>query len=181
MRIKTKWHKDKEGKSLEESASVMGFVAWRAAMNGLNQMENDGFRTDSYSHQLEIIAEFVAFELQVADRLAYIRLEDEDRQAFISTLAGHLIEHTVDNMLDVQGPGDYRPVVIEKLNNRAAEYAELKFQGEEPGYPFLSHLGRCVDGIMGGEKNKFAIEFAAEVIGPDLVKTLRKSVADLLD
>jgi len=181
VRIKTKWHKDKEGKTLEESASVLAFVAWRAAMNGLNKMENEGFRTDSYTHQLEVIGELVAFELQVADRLAYIRLEDSDRQLFVSALAGHLVEHMVDNMFEVQGSGDYRSGVIDKLNSRALEYSELSFHGEEPSPPFFNHLGRCVDEVLEGEANKWATEYAAEAVGPELVKTLRKGIADLLD
>ncbi len=180
MRVKTKWHNEERGKTLAESASVLGFIAWRAAMNMLKEMDNEGFRFRSYKHQLEVLGEMVAFLLQVSDRLAYERLEEADRAEFIAALAKHLVEHMVGNLNDVAGPGEYKKPFIDLLNLRAEEYAEHGFADSEPAHGFLRRLGQNVDAVMGGEHNKFCIEFVSEVAAPGAVKTLRKSLDDLL-
>ena len=180
MRVKTKWHKEERGKSLDEAASVLGFIAWRAGMNALKEMDNEGFRFDSYDHQLQVMGEFMAFGLQVIDRLAHERLEDEDRRELVQGLARHLVQHMAGNLQDIKGPGDHKGPFVELLNERGAEYAEFGFADGEPAHSFLRQFGMRVDGVMGGPGNKFCIEYVAEVAAPEVVKTLRKSLDDLL-
>lgn len=181
MRIKTKWHNDGNPKSLEESASVISFIGWKAAMHAVHLMDNEGFRFNDTRQQLDAVGEFVYFLLQVADRLAHARMGDEERARFIQSLAGHLIGHMVGNMQDILGPGDYRDDIVGRINERALDYARFSFVDEEPGTHFLRFLGEKVSEVMQATDDKWAIEYVSEVAGPDAAATLRRALVDQLD
>ncbi len=87
MRIKSRWNKRAQEQSIEDIAGALGFISWKIATNGVLELENKGYQTDSNAHRLQIIREFLAFLLQVADRLAYEQLDEEERQRFIIALA----------------------------------------------------------------------------------------------
>lgn len=180
MRIKTKWHNENP-KSLDESASVIGFIAWKAAMHAVHKMDNEGFRFNNTRQQLEVVAEYVYFLLQVADRLAHDRMGDEERQRLIQSLAGHLIGHMLGNMHDILGPGDYRDEIVAAMNDRSGDYSRFSFVDEEPGSHFLRYLGEKVSEAMRVTDNKWAIEYVSEVAGPEAAHTLRKAVVAQLD
>ncbi len=181
MRIKTKWHNDENPKSLEESASVISFIAWKAAMHAVHLMDNEGFRFDGPRQQLDVVGEYVCFLIQVADRLAHERMHDEERARFIQALAGHLIGHMTGNMQDILGPGDYRDDIVRLINERSGDYARFSFVDEQPGTHFLRYLGEKVSEVMQSTDNKWAIEYVSEVTGPEAAATLRRAVVDQLD
>lgn len=179
MRIKSKWHKNKQ-KSTEEIAGALGFIIWRIASTTVNKMYNEGFNFSSNRQLLDVIGEFIAFLIQVADREAYERLSEEERQRFIMALASHLITTMVDNLQEELGEGDYKAAFIDTLNQRLEAYSEFNYSDGMPSYPFLRYLGTCVDAVMGGEENKWVIEQVIEVEAPDVLKTFKKGFNDLL-
>lgn len=178
MRIKSKWHK-KKPKTIEEIAGALGFIVWRIASTTANKMYNEGFNFSSNKQLLEVIGEFVAFLVQIADREAYERLDEEERQRFVVALATHLINTMVDNMVEELGEGDYKSAFIDTLNQRLDAYADFNYSADGPSYPFLRYLGTCVDAVMGGEENKWVIEQVIEVEAPELLKTFKKGFKDL--
>ena len=124
MHIKSRWNKRAKEQSLENIAGALGFISWEIATNGVLELENKGYQTDSNAHRLQIIGEFLAFLLQVADRLAYEQLEQEERQRFITALALYIADTYVENQHDVLGEGEYRQAFIDLLNQRSDNYAE---------------------------------------------------------
>lgn len=180
MRIKTQWHKKDKPKSLEELASVLGFVTWRAAQERADKMYNAGFNFSSQAQLLDVVGEFVVFLLQLADRLCYERLPDEQRRQLMGALAQHLVRTLVDNMTTVSGPGDHRAVVVARLNERMEAYAEFGFADGQPSYQSLRYLGQCVDGVMGGTENKWVIEQVVDIEAPEAIKNLKKGLNDIL-
>lgn len=181
MRVHSRWYNKDKSASTEEVAGALAFAAWRIAQRVVNKMYNAGFNYRSNVQQLAVIGEFLIFLIQVADRLAYEELEDEERVRFVTELAHQLAGTLADNMADEAGPGDYRASFIERLNERAEAYAEFGFAGGEPSYPFLRYLGTCVDQLMGGQENKWVIEHVMEVEAPAAVKTLRRAFYNLLE
>ncbi len=179
MRVKSKWHKKDQPKTVEQVAGVLAFNAWRIASSTVNQLYSKGFDFSSNAQQLAVIGEFIAFLIQATDRLAYERLEGEARQKFVTTLALKLVDTLNDNLVEELGPGEYREGYLQKLNERLASYSEFSFPGGEPGYQSLRFLGKQVDEIMGGTENRWVLEQIVEIEAPNAFKTLQKNLSDL--
>ncbi len=180
MRIKSKWHKKDKPKSLEEVAGALGFIAWRAAHERADKMYNAGFNFASKGQLLAVVGEYVAFLLQLADRLAYGRLDEQQRPVFVGALAKHLINTMVENLTDDFGPGEYREAFVDKLNERMEAYADFEYDGDQPGYQALRYLGNCIDEVMGSKDNKWVTEQVVEIEAPEVIKNLKKGFNDLL-
>ena len=87
--VKTRWRK-KGPRTLKERASVIGANAWKIATEIFRHMEKEGFRFGSDRMTTEVIAEFIAFLVQLADRAVYGKLGEADRAALIGELVRHL-------------------------------------------------------------------------------------------
>lgn len=182
IRLKTKWHEKGRERSVEEIAGTLGFIVWRIAANGLLELENEGFVTYSNAHRLEIMAEFLAFLLHSADRLAYDehKLDADSRAELITAVALHLADTYAENQQDLFGPGDYKPPFIDVLNRRGEEYSELGFSGGEAKLDFLRHFGERVAEILGEKNRHWASQHIIELDGPEALKPLRKAMQDML-
>ncbi len=177
MQIKSRWNKRAQEQSIEDIAGALGFISWKIATNGVLELENKGYQTDSNAHRLQIIGEFLAFLLQVADRLAYEQLDEEERQRFIIALALHIADTFADNQRDVLGEGEHRKAFIDLLNQRAEDYAELGFRDGEAGFDFRRYFGEQVAAVM--TEKHFVSQQVMDIEGPEAIKTLKKGMQDL--
>ena len=180
MRIKSKWHKKDKPKSLEELASVLGFITWRAAQERTDKMYTAGFNFASQAQLLAVVGEFAIFLLQLADRLVHERMPEEQRQQLMGALAQHVVRTMVDNLTEDFGPGEYRAGFVDKVNQRLDAYAEFGFADGQPSYQALRYLGQSVDEVMGGGANKWVIEQVVDIEAPEAVKNLKKGLNDVL-
>ena len=179
MRIKTKWNQKDRERSLSETASAVAFILWRIGQQGILNLENEGFQTDSQAQRVDIMEEFLAFLLHIVDRMTADDLSMEERQIFITALAKHLADRVQENRTDIQGSGEYRQSLIELLNRRAADYAEFSFTDGEPGYAFRRYFGENVRAVMGERDNQWITDQVMEIEVPEAMKPLRKAVNDL--
>ncbi len=182
IRMKTHWHNEKE-RSLDELASAVGLMIWKVSANRLLEMENIGFMTHSNMQRLAIIGEFLAFLLQSTDRLAFQRLEDQDRNIFINALAKHLIRAFVENQIDLFGQGEnYQGFFTDFLNQRAEEYAELGFVGDEAQLDFLRHFGLQIEKLLSNtaENKHWIVQHVIELDAPQAIKSIRQTLDGLL-
>jgi hypothetical protein len=185
IRIKDKWHQSRRNrpasKSLQDSAGALAFIGWRVALDKAQNLNREGFRYDSDIERVGVISEFVAFEIQVADRLAYEFLHDDDRTVFINALGQHFADHMQDNLSDLDGPRNYRDAFVALLNERLSDYATLTFENGEPGFDFLRYLGAKVLGTMGDDQtNRWVLDQIVAVEAPEVAEKIRKSVFNLL-
>jgi hypothetical protein len=79
LRLRNRWKQSGRERTTEDLASVGAANAWRAACNGVLNLENEGFETTSRAQRLDIIEEFSAFLLLIADRMVYGKFSDEER------------------------------------------------------------------------------------------------------
>jgi len=177
MRVKSRWNKRAKKQSPEEIAGAAAFINWRIATNGVLELENLGYQTQSNAHRLQIVGEFLAFLLQMTDRLAYEQMKDEERQTFITALALKMADIFADNQRDMLGEGEYRKTFIDLLNQRAADYAELSFKEGEAGFDFLRYFGEQVAAVM--TEKHFVSQQVMDIEGPNAMKTLKKGLNDL--
>jgi hypothetical protein len=186
VRIKSKWtDKAKEklsGDLINENARALAFIFWRLALDRAINLHGEDFIYDSDQQRVYVIGEYLAMLLQVADRLVYARLTDEDRQQFINTLAQRLADHMQDNGTDLFGPADYRGPFIAMLNVRAQGYAEFEYSVENgPSYSFLHYFGTHVQKVMGEEHhdNRWVIDQIMDIDGPETIEKATKAIMDL--
>ena len=179
MRIKSKWSlKDRE-RTLSETGSTMAFILWRIAQQGVLNLENEGFQTDTNSQRLDVMGEFLGFLVHVTDRMTADRLDQHDRQEFITSLATHLANSMQENRTDAEGKGEYRQPLINLLNERASDYSECSFNNHEPGYAFRRCFGDCVRSMMGEKDNQWITDQVMNIEAPYALRPLLSAMRDL--
>lgn len=182
LRLRSRWKQGERERSLEDLATVGAANAWRAACNGVLNLENEGFETSSRAQRIDIIEEFVAFLLLLADRLVYETFSAEDRARFITAMAMRLAELVDENRTDAQGPGEHRDRFIEKLNERTGVYAECSYSPEEgPGFTMLCCLGDRVTDVLGPTNRKWAQDQVVAIEGPEAAQGFTRALETLLD
>ena len=153
---------------------------WKLSADTANKMYSSGFNFKSNAQLLDVIGEFCIFMLQLADRIAYEKLSQEERMRFTQALAAHLIGTMIDNQVEELGEGDYQDAFVEKLNQHLDAYSEFNVVDGDPSYPMLRFFAISVDAVMGGEDNKWVIETVIEVESHAVIKPLKDSIAKLL-
>jgi hypothetical protein len=181
IRLKTKWSDKDRKRSPKEQAGALAFTVWRIGMEGVLNLENEGFQTESQSQRMDITAEFMAFLIHLTDRNAYDPLTDEERHVFISALALRLADFMQDNRQDVEGPRDYRGPFINLINERMSDYAECSYSAEEgPGFSMRRTFGDHVTRKMGDKDRKWITEWVMEMETPEALATLKRAMKSLL-
>ena len=186
LRIKSRWTERAKLKPTEqmhkENAQALAFIFWRIALEKAKNLHGEDFVYDSDEQRVKVIGEYLAMLVQVADRMAHGRMDEQDRREFVTFLAIRLGDHMQDNASDLFGPADYRKPFIAMLNLRAEGYAGCGFSPEEgASYGFLHYFGSNVQRVMGEahHANKWVIDQAMEIDGPDAVEKATKAVEDL--
>ncbi len=181
VRIKSKWSKKERNRSISETAGAMGFIVWRIAQQGVLNLENEGFQTDTNAQRLDVMAEFLAFLLHLVDRRAVEILKAEERQELVTLLAKKLADFVQENRTDAQGKGEYRQDFISLINARTNDYADFSIGDDDaPGYAFKRYFGENVRAVMGEKDNQWITDQVMDVEVPETLKPLAKAVNDLL-
>ena len=183
LRIKSRWNKDHDH-SLEEIAGALAFISWRLAQSKAINLHGEDFIYENDRQRMDVIIEYLVFQLQIIDRLAKQELElsDGDRQQLIIAVARKQGEIIQDNSQDLFGPGDYIQPFFERINQRAGEYAEFSYTADGPSYPFLRHLGYEIQQIMGdSQENRWVIDQVMDKDGPEVDRKIAPAMRDLFD
>jgi hypothetical protein len=173
--VKTRWRK-KGARTLAERAGVIGANVWKISLEIFKHMEKEEFRFGSDRMVTDVMAECIAFLVQLADRAVYGRLSDADRATLIGETARHLAATMENNQLDLFGPGEYRKPFIDLLNARFEEYAGFDYPGGEPGFPCLRFFAAKVSDAMAASANKWVIEQIMDIEAPEMVRLIKKLV-----
>ena len=178
--VKTRWRK-KGARTLAERAGVIGANVWKISVEIFRHMEREGFKFGSDRLVTDVLAEFIAFLVQLADRTVYGRLSDADRATLIGEVAKHLATTVENNQLDLFGPGEYRKPFIDLLNARFEDYATFEYSGADPGYSCLRFFAIKVSEAMASSDNKWVVEQVMEIEAPEMVRVMRKLIDQTVD
>jgi hypothetical protein len=174
VRVKSKWSNKGRERTLDEIGSAAAFILWRIAQQGLLNLENEGFQTDTRSQRMDVIAEYLAL-----DRKKSEALDAGERQEFITSLAKHLANTMQENRADAEGSGDYRRPLIDLINERGASYAECPMPDGEPGYAMKRYFGECLTAVMGEKDNKWITDQVMDIEVPEALPPLNKALREL--
>jgi hypothetical protein len=173
--VKTRWRK-KGARTLAERAGVIGANVWKISLEIFKHLEREGFRFGSDRLVTDVLAEFIAFLVQLVDRAVYGKLSEADRATLIGEVARHLAATMENNQLDLFGPGEYRKPFLDLLNARFEAYAGLEYPDGEPGFPCLRFFAAKVDDAMASGDNKWVVEQIMDIEAPEMVRLIKKLV-----
>jgi len=181
LRIKSHWHDEDRERSLEDIGGALGINAWRLAKDKAINLHGEDFVYDSDEQRMAVIMEFLIFQVQIVDRLAYEVLSEQERRRLILAMALSGASQVQSNGVDLFGPGDHGKAFLDRLNQRAEDYSEFGLTQDGPSYPFTRLLGHEIQQIMGvGAQNRWVIDQVMDVDGPEIFKKLRRAFTDLI-
>ncbi len=184
IRIKSQWFRPESAKKPEEVAGAVAFIAFRVAQGMLKSMRKAQFDIDAGPQYFEFLAESLAFAIQVACRVAYPRLPEDDRLPFATALAYHAADHLAGNqseLLGLQTHDEIRSGFIERLNRRFAEYADFGYGPEGPDFAFHRYLASLLAELMPEKDRHWTHDQVIAIEGPEAAAMVAKGVANLLD
>ncbi|MBU1690366.1 MAG: hypothetical protein KJ958_16190 [Gammaproteobacteria bacterium] len=186
IRIKTNWFKkDGQPKDPAETASVLAMILWRLADKFTINLSKADYDIITPERGFVLMAEFLAFEVQYADRLAYNRIDDATRTGFIQALAKRLSEMMEENILAIAPNNDedynYKAGFIDLLNRRLVDYATFDLIDEKPGFATLRYLGNCIREVMDKRDQPWIIDQIMDIESPEAVETIKKTMQGLLE
>ncbi len=83
VRVKSKWNAKDRVRTLDEIGGATAFILWRIAQQGLLNLENEGFQTDTREQRIDVITEFLAFLVHLTDRMKAEALEENDNKILV--------------------------------------------------------------------------------------------------
>ena len=181
MRIRNKWRSAKP-RELQDNATAGAYIIWQIALHFAKNLHREEFDYESDQQRIRVIAEYLIFLSHITDRLAYQRLDDHQRQVYISTVVEQVARQYQRNVEQIMGSGDYRSGFLGAINSRFDEYARGTFDGDEPGYAARRLLGNRIQDIMGQcQTNKWVIQQIIDIDSLDATSRLIKGIKPLLD
>jgi hypothetical protein len=178
--VKTRWRKKGE-RTLADRAGVIGTNVWKIALEIFKHMEREGFRFGSDRVVTDVLTEFIAFLVQLVDRIVYEKLSEADRTTLIGEVARHLATTMENNQQDLFGPGEYRNPFIDLLNARFEEYAEFSSSAAAPSYPCLIFFAAKVSDVMSAGDNRWVVEQVIDIEAPEMVRVVGKLIEQTVD
>jgi len=183
MRVKSHWFKSGRSRTPQEIAAALAFIIWRIGDNALKTTRNAKFEIAVGTQYFSFLSEFLVFLVQVADRIAYRELAAEDRLAFTSTLANRVAETLAENQSRLIGNSlaEHKQRFIDKVNQRAGEYAEFEYGSEGPTFAFTRYLAYCMRGIMDEKDSNWITDQIMSIEAPEAVIMIEKTMRDLFE
>lgn len=183
MRIKSHWFKSEREKTPQEIAGALAFVIWRIGDNALKNTRKADFQIAIGAQYFAFLTEFLVFLIQVADRIAYRQLPAETRFLFTSTLANRVAETLAENQSRLMGNSisEHKQHFIDKLNQRAGEYAEFDYGSDGPGFAFTRYLAYCMREVMDEKDITWVIDQMMSIEAPEAVTMVEKTIRDLFE
>lgn len=185
-RLKRSWNLREKQRSLKDIGSALSFNIWQIAGSGVLDLENEGFQTDSSSQRLDVLCEYAAYLLHLADRMTYGKITEEQRNKIIGHSGLHMASIVNNNRLDTEadtsGEIDYLNEFLNLLNKRINDYSICQFNIDEgPSFVFLRLVGDHVTSQMGEKDQKWITSYVIDIAGEKLFKAFNRILPSLID
>lgn len=183
IRVKSNWFKAGREKTPQELAGAMAFIAWRIAENMLKNLRRADFEIAVGPQYFAFLTEFLIFIVQVADRIAYQRMDGEQRVLFTSTLANRVANNLAENQqrllaCDLAG---CKEDFINHLNGRSEDYAEFEFDAHGPSFAFLRYFAHSLLEHLDEKDRHWVSDQIMAIEAPEAVSTVEKAMRGLLE
>ena len=184
IRIKATWFKPEQGKTAEQRASAVAFIAWRVAVDVVKRLRAAGYEVDAGPAYFGVVRELLVFLLTCADRLAYARLGGEARVPFTVALVRRVAEILADNEAELLGPCadglDYAERLVAQFDALAEHYAEFGWREEDdegPDLAYRRYLGSRLEALLPDKDRRWVGDQVIDIEAPYAVELLRRAMA----
>ena len=183
IRVKSSWYKGDRKKTPQEIAGALAFIIWRISDNTLKNVRKADFDIAIGDQYFAFLSEFLIFLVMVADRIVYTQLSEQDRFDFTNALANRVAEHQAENQNEWLGKPvkEYKDIFLERLNQRAGEYADFHYTGVDTSFSFILHLGQCMRDVMDEKDKTWVVDQVMAIEVPEAVAMLEKAMKGLFD
>ena len=89
--------------------------------------------------------------------------------------AGHLFNF----LIVVDSSTDHKQIFIDKLNQRAGEYAEFNYGADGPEFAFTRYLAFCMREVMDEKDVEWVIDQMMSIEAPEAVDMVEKTMQNL--
>ena len=182
LRVKTTWFK-KEGEQRDptEVATVIASILWRLCDRAIDNLSHADFDIITPQRGFRIIGELACFLVHYVDRLAFNRMDDEQRQEVVSAVGLRLAEIMEENILDFSDGEkdpeyDYQAGFIELINRRMGDYSEFDFPEDKASFPALRFLSLQIREVMEQSDQTWIQDQIMDIEMPEMMGTVKKSV-----
>jgi len=184
IRVKSSWQKnDHRKKTPQEIAGALAAIIWRISDNTLKNVRKADFDIAIGLQYFAFLREYLIFLVMVADRIVYTQLSENDRAEFTGALANRVAEHMAENQTEWLGGAmrEYKDSFIDRLNQRAGEYADFHYTGVETSFSFILHLGQCMRNVVDEKDKTWVVDQIMAIEVPESVGMLEKAMKGLFD
>ena len=184
MRAKAHWFRAESPKGPDAVAGALALVAWSGARRMLANLRKAGFTLEAGPAYFAFLAEALAFEVQVAWRLANERYGEADRVAFATSLSravGRVLAENESELLGVEAAAAIEARFLERLNRRFEEYADFRHDAHGPRFGFLRYFASLVEDLLPAKDGAWIHEQLMAVEGPVAATTIAKAFEALLE
>ena len=183
MRVKSRWFKAEREKAPEEIAGAVAFFVWKIAQNGLKNLRNADYEVEAGPKYFDYLGEFLIFLVQIADRIAFEKMDQDARAAFTTELALRVAGNYAENKGDLLGlqHAACKSEFIDRYNERSDVYAECGYDEEGPDFAFIRYLGHCLLEFCDERDRSWIVDRIMQIEAPDAVSTVQRAMKGLLD
>lgn len=183
IRVKSSWFKGDRKKTPQEIAGALAYTIWRISDNTLKNVRRADFDIAIGDQYFAFLSEFLIFLVQVADRIVYTQLNEQDRFDFTSALVNRVAEHQAENQSEwLSGPvREYKDRFVDRLNQRAGEYADFHYTGVDTSFTFVLYLGQCMREVMDEKDKTWVVDQIMAIEVPEAVAMLEKAMTGLFE
>ena len=183
IRVKSSWFKGDRKKTPQEIAGALAYTIWRISDNTLKNVRKADFDIAIGGQYFAFLSEFLIFLVQVADRIVYTQLNEQDRFDFTSALVNRVAEHQAENQSEwLSGPvREYKDRFVDRLNQRAGEYADFHYSGVDTSFTFVLYLGQCMREVMDEKDKTWVVDQIMAIEVPEAVAMLEKAMTGLFE
>jgi hypothetical protein len=182
IRVKSSWFKGDRKKTPQEVAGALAFIIWRISDNTLKNVRKADFDIAIGDQYFAFLSEFLIFLVMIADRIVYAQLSAEDRIEFTGALANRVAEHLAENQSEWLGKPvrEYKDIFVDRLNQRAGEYADFHYTGVETSFSFILYLGQSMRDVMDEKDKTWVVDQIMAIEVPEAVAMLEKAMKGLV-
>lgn len=185
LRIKNQWFDNGRPKSAKETASVVAFIVWRVTQNMVKQMREARFDIDVGPQYFAFMREILGFLLQVVDRMAFERMDAEQRAEFTGALVrrvAEILEESEQEWLGEPAAGQerWRNQFIDQSNELAEAYAEFGHGPEGPDFGFVRYLGSRLESVLPGKDRHWVKDQVMAYEVPEALEMVKRGLDGVL-
>lgn len=181
VRIRSQFHTAGQ-RSAATLATVVAALGWKLAIDAIKRMRQADYDIDVGRPYFDFVCEFMVFLAMAADRVAYTKLDADNRIEFTSALARRMAELVEENngmLLGEARQGDCLRHFIDLFNRRSGEYAEFDYGPEGPDFGFKRLFAACLREGLPEKDRLWVVDQVMDIEVPAALKALDKTLAGL--